>query len=58
MSLTKGISKFFEKAFKKRDLGDQSKTWEDPKKMRQESSAGSLTVTENDVFAESLKSPE
>ena len=58
MSLTKDISKFFEKASKKRDLSDQSKTCEDPKKMREESSTGSLTDMADDVFAESLKSPE
>ena len=49
MSLTKGISKFFEKASKKRDLSDQSKTCEDPKKMREESSTGSLTDMADDV---------
>ena len=32
MSLTKYISKFFEKASKKRDLSDQSKNCEDPKR--------------------------
>ena len=58
MSLTKNISKFFEKSSKKRDLSDQSKTWEDPKKMREESSTGNLTDMSDDVFAESLKSPE
>ena len=58
MSLTKDISKFFEKASKKRDLNDQSKTCEDPKKMREESSTGSSTDMAEDVFAESLKSPE
>ena len=58
MSLTKNISKFFEKSSKKRDLSDQSKTCEDPKKMREESSTGNLTDMADDVFAESLKSPE
>ena len=58
-SLTKDISKFFEKASKKRDLCDQSKTCEDPKKMRDDkSSIGSLTDIADDVFAECLKSPE
>ena len=58
MSLTKDISKFFEKASKKRDLSDQSKTCEDPKKMREESSTGSSTDMAEDVFAESSKSPD
>ena len=58
MSLTKDISKFFEKTSKKRDLSYQSKTCEDPKKMREESSTGRLTDMADDVFAESLKSPE
>ena len=59
MSLTKDICKFFEKASKKRDLSDQSKACEDPKKMRADkSSTGSLTDMADDVFAESLKSPE
>ena len=58
MSLTKDISNFVEKASKKRDLSDQSKTCEDPKKMREESSTGSLTDMVDDVFAESLKSAE
>ena len=58
MLLTKDISKFFEKASKKRDLSDQSKTCKDPKKIREESSTGSLTDMADDVFAESLKLPE
>ena len=58
MSLTKDISTFVGKAPKKGDLSDQSKTCEDPKKMREESSTGSLTDMAYDVFAESLKSPE
>ena len=58
MSLTKDISTFVGKAPKKRDLSDQSKTCEEPKKMREESSTGSLTDMTYDVFAESLKSPE
>ena len=59
MSLTKNFSKFFEKASKKRDLSGQSKTCEDQKKMREDkSSTGSLTGIADDVFAESLKSPE
>ena len=59
MSFAKYISKLFEKASKKRDLSDQSKTWEIPKKMREDkSSAESLTDMADDVFAESLKSPE
>ena len=58
MSLTKDISKFFEKASKNRDLSDQSKTCEDPEKVREdESNTGSLTDMP-DVFAEILKSPE
>ena len=57
--MTKDISKFFEKASKKRDLSDQSKTCKDPKKMREDkSSTGSLTDIADDGFAESLKSPE
>ena len=57
MSLTKDVSKFSKKASKKRDL--QSKTCKDPKKMREDkSSTGSLTDMADDVFAESLKSPE
>ena len=59
MSLTKHVSEFFEKASRMRDLSDQSKTCEDPKKMREdESNTGSLTDMADDVFAESLKSPE
>ena len=58
MSLTKVISKFFEKASKKRDLSDQSKTCEDPKKMWEESSTGSLIDMADDVFAENLRPPE
>ena len=59
MSLTKDISKFFEKASKKRDLSDQSKTCEDPKNMREDkTSTGSLTDMADDVFAENLKSAE
>ena len=58
MSLMKDISKLFEKASKKKDLSDQSKTCEDPKNMREERSAGSLTDMADDVFAECLKSPE
>ena len=58
MSLTKDISQFFKKAFKKRDLSDQSKTYEDPKKMKEESSTRSLTDMADDIFAESLKSSE
>ena len=57
--MTKDISKFFEKASKKRDLCDQSKTCEDPKKMKDDkSSIGSLTDIADDVFVECLKSPE
>ena len=59
MSLTKHISEFFEKASRTRDLSDQSKTCEDPKKMREdESNTESLTDMADDVFAESLESPE
>ena len=58
MSLTKDISKFFEKASKKRDLS-QSKTLRKPKKMREDiSSTGSLTDMADDALAKSLKSPE
>ena len=58
MSLTKDISKFFERASKKRDLSDQSKTCENPKKIREyKSSTGNLADMPNDVFAESFKSP-
>ena len=59
MSLTKDISKFFEKASKKRDLSDQSNTCEDQKKMREDKgSTRSLNNMADDVFRESLKSPE
>ena len=58
MSLTKDISKLFEKSSEKRDLSDQSKTCKDLKKMREKSSTGSLTDMADDSFAESLKSPE
>ena len=59
MSLTKDISKFFEKASKKRGLRDQLKTFEHLKKMREyKSSSGGLTDMPEDVFTESLKSPE
>ena len=59
MSLTKDISKFFEKASKKRDLSDGSKTCKDPKKMWEDkSSIGSVTDLTDDVFAENLKSLE
>ena len=59
MSLTKYTSKFFEKASKKKDLSNQSKTCADPKKIREDKSrTGSLTDMAGDVFAESLKSPE
>ena len=58
MSLTKDISKFFEKASKNRNLSGQSNTCEDPKKMREESRTGCLTDMADNVFAESLKSPE
>ena len=57
--MTKDISKFFEKASKKRDLSDQSKTCEDTKKMREyKNITRSLTDMADDVSAESLKSPE
>ena len=43
MSLTKDISKFFQKASEKRDFSDQSKTCKDPKKMREDKrSTGSI----------------
>ena len=59
MSVTKDVSKFFEKASRKRDLSDQSKTCEEPKKMREDkSSSGGLTDIADNVFAESLKSTE
>ena len=47
MSLTKDISKFFEKASKKRDLSDQSKTCEDPKKMREGKSPECIEILFN-----------
>ena len=57
--MSKNISKFFEKASKKRDLSDQSKTCEDPKKIREDkSSTGSLIDMADDAFAESSKSRE
>ena len=58
MSLTKDISKFFEKASKKRDLSGQPKLAKTRKKMREESSTGSLTDMSDNVFAEILKAPE
>ena len=59
MSLTKDISKFFEKASKNRDLIDQSKNCKDLKKMWEDkSSTGSLTDMADDVLAECLKLPE
>ena len=59
MALAKGIYKFFEKVSKKRKLNDQLKTCENRKKMREgKGSTGSLTGRPDDVFAESLESPE
>ena len=60
MSL-QGITKFFDRSSKKRDISDQSKegnTGDEPKKIREEkSSIESLSGISDDVFAESLKSP-
>ena len=58
MSLTKDISQLFQKTFKNSNLSDQSKTCEDPKKMRDESCIKSSTDMRDDVFAESLKLTE
>ena len=50
MSLTKDISKFFEKASKERDLSDPSKICEDPKKRREDNSrTGSLTDMADEI---------
>ena len=46
------------KSIQKERFKDQLKTCEDPKKMNEESSTGSLTDMADDIFAESLKSPE
>ena len=55
MSLTKDISNFFEKASKKKDLSNQSKTCKYQKKMREDKSiTGSLTDMVDDVFTENL----
>ena len=55
MSLTKDISNFFQKASKKKDLSNQSKTCEYQKNMREDKSiTGSLTDMVDDVFTESL----
>ena len=58
MSLTKDISELFQKTFKNSKSSDQSKTCEDLKKMREESSIKSLTDITDDIFAESLKLTE
>ena len=50
------ISKFFAK---KRDLSDQSNNGDEPKRLREESSASSSSPdSPSDVFQESLKSPD
>ena len=50
------ISKFFAK---KRDLSDQSNDGDEPKRLREESSASSSSPdSPSDVFQESLKSPD
>ena len=50
------ISKFFAK---KRDLSDQSSNGDEPKRLREESSASSSSPdSPSDVFQESLKSPD
>ena len=61
MSLSKDITKYFDRSSKKKDLSDQSKegnSGDEPKKIRQEkSSIESFSEMSDDVFAESLKSP-
>ena len=61
MSLSKDITKFFDRSSKKRDLSDQSKegnSGDEPKKIREEKSIiESLSEISDDVLAESLKSP-
>ena len=55
MSLTKDISKFFDKSSQNRGLGDQSKTWKDRKKMTEDkSSSGSLNDMADEAFTERL----
>ena len=50
------ISKFFAK---KRDLSDQSSNGDEPKRLREESSASNSSPdSPSDVFQESLKSPD
>ena len=60
MSLSKDITKFFDRSSKERDLSDQSKerdSGNEPKKISEEkSSIESLREMSDDVFAESLKS--
>ena len=61
MSLSKDITKSFDRSLKKRDLSDQSKegnSRDEPKNIMQEkSSIESLSEISDDVFARSLKSP-
>ena len=52
--ITDNISKFFRSFSKKRDLGDTSKTDEDPKKIREKSSA--IFADEGDIFNEGIDS--
>ena len=62
LSLSKDITKFFDKLSKKRDLSDHSKegnSGDEPKKIREEkSSIESLSEMSDDVFAESLRNVE
>ena len=52
MSLTKDISKLFEKASKMRDLSDQSKTSDDTKKREENSTRGLTDMT--DMFLQNV----
>ena len=55
MSLSKDITKYFDRSSKKKDLSDQSKegnSGDEPKKIRQEkSSIESFSEMSDDVFA-------
>ena len=61
MSLSRDITKFFDKSSKKRDQSDQSKegnSGDEPKNIREEkSSIDKLSEKSNDVFAKSVISP-
>ena len=61
MSLSRDITKFFDKSSKKRDQSDQSKdgnSGDEPKNIREEkSSIENLSEKSNDVFAKNVISP-